>query len=188
MLSKLYAKWMYAWETALTTRDTNRIVRPLEWGFDWLQDFSPIALEAAPHLSDYDRMTAINAEIVARADEFFGYETPTDFRLEARHPQLFPTNVRPETLQEDAEIKRQAETGELEEAQFLRFTSPVLTRYPENDTVNARWFPAHPETQNGKPRQAMIVMPQWNADAFSHNALCTLFNRFGISCLRLSKP
>ena len=188
MLSKLYAKWMYAWETALTTRDTNRIVRPLEWGFDWLQDFSPIALEAAPHLSDYDRMTAINAEIVTRADEFFGYKTPTDFRLEARHPQLFPTNVRPETLQEDAEIKRQAETGELEEAQFLRFTSPVLTRYPENDTVNARWFPAHPETQNGKPKQAMIVMPQWNADAFSHNSLCTLFNRFGISCLRLSKP
>ena len=188
MLSKLYAKWMYAWETALTTRDTNRIVRPLEWGFDWLQDFSPIALEAAPHLSDYDRMTAINAEIVARADEFFGYKTPADFRLEARHPQLFPTNVRPETLQEDAEIKRQAETGELEEAQFLRFTSPVLTRYPENDTVNARWFPAHPETQNGKPKQAMIVMPQWNADAFSHNSLCTLFNRFGISCLRLSKP
>ena len=31
-------------------------------------------------------------------------------------------------------------------------------------------------------------MPQWNADAFSHNALCSLFNRFGISCLRLSKP
>jgi Alpha/beta hydrolase domain containing 18 len=188
MLSRLYAKWMYAWETALTTRDTNRIVRPLEWGFDWLKDFSPIALEAAPHLSDYDRMTAINADIVARADEFFGYTTPTDFRLEARHPQLFPTNVRPETLQEDAEIKRQAETGELEEAQFLRFTSPVRTIYPENDQVNARWYPAHPETQNGKPRQAMIVMPQWNADAFSHNALCTLFNRFGISCLRLSKP
>ena len=188
MLSKLYAKWMYAWETALTTRDTNRIVRPLEWGFDWLKDFSPIALEADQHLSDYDRMTAVNADIVARADEFFGYTTPTDFRLEARHPQLFPTNVRPETLQEDAEIKRQAETGELEEAQFLRFTSPVRTIYPENDQVNARWYPAHPETQNGKTKQAMIVMPQWNADAFSHNALCTLFNSFGISCLRLSKP
>jgi dienelactone hydrolase len=235
MLSKLYAKWMYAWETALTTRDTNRIVRPLEWGFDWLKDFSPIALEAAPHLSDYDRMIAVNADIVARADEFYGYTTPTDFRLEARHPQLFPTNVRPETLQEDAEIKRQAETGELDEAEFLRFTSPIRTIYPENDTVNARWFPAPehrysnprrpqsvistpkspnvvistgatdsftvrggvekpaspprtPNRLNGKPKQAMIVMPQWNADAFSHNALCTLFNRFGISCLRLSKP
>jgi dienelactone hydrolase len=188
MLSKLYAKWMYAWETALTTRDTNRIVRPLEWGFDWLKDFSPIALEADQHLSDYDRMIAVNHDIIARADEFYGYTTPTDFRLETRHPQLFPTNVRPETLQEDAEIKRQAETGELEEAQFLRFTSPIRSLYPENDTVNARWFPAHPETQDGKPKQAMIVMPQWNADAFSHNALCTLFNHFGISCLRLSKP
>ena len=31
---------MTRWETALTTRDTNRIVRPLEWGFDWLEDFS----------------------------------------------------------------------------------------------------------------------------------------------------
>jgi dienelactone hydrolase len=40
----------------------------------------------------------------------------------------------------------------------------------------------------GKPKQAIIVMPQWNADAISHNALCTLFNRFGISALRLSKP
>jgi dienelactone hydrolase len=194
MFSKLYAKWMYAWETALTTRDTNRIVRPLEWGFDWLEDFSPMAVTAAQHLSgtlvadDFARMTAVNADIVARADEFFGYTTPTDFRLEARYPQLFPTNVRPETLQEDAEIKRQAETGELDVAEFLRFTSPVRTRYPENDTVNARWYPAHPESQNGKPKQAIIVMPQWNADAFSHNALCTLFNRFGISCLRLSKP
>ena len=194
MLSKLYAKWMYAWETALTTRDTNRIVRPLEWGFDWLQDFSPLAAAShapaadAPAADEFVRMIAVNADIVARAEEFFGYQTPTNFRLEARHPQLFPTNVRPETLQEDAEIKRQAETGELEEAEFLRFTSPVRTRYSENDTVNARWYPAHPETQNGKPKQAMIVMPQWNADAFSHNALCTLFNRFGISCLRLSKP
>jgi alpha/beta hydrolase family protein len=192
MLSKLYAKWMYAWETALTTRDTNRIVRPLEWGFDWLEDFSPLARqhdETASTLDDYTRMTALNRDIVARADEFYSYTTPTDFRLERRHPQLFPTNVRPETLEEDAELRRQAETGELEEADFLRFTSAVRTRYPENDIVNARWYPAHPETQKkGKPKQAMIVMPQWNADAFSHNALCTLFNNFGISCLRLSKP
>src|ERR1700704_626706 len=130
MLSALYAKWMYAWETALTTRDTNRIVRPLEWGFDWLQDFSPLA--AASHAraaDDYARMIAINADIVARAEEFFGYQTPTDFRLEARHPQLFPTNVRPETLQEDAEIQSQADNDELEEADFLRFLSTIHTRY-----------------------------------------------------------
>jgi hypothetical protein len=36
MLSKLYAKWMYAWGNPPTKRATSRIVRPLEWGFDWL--------------------------------------------------------------------------------------------------------------------------------------------------------
>ncbi|QHS52752.1 S9 family peptidase [Edaphobacter sp. 12200R-103] len=186
MLGKLYAKWMYAWETALTTRDTNRIVRPLEWGEDWLSDFVDAAHVATT--PEVDRMVALNEAIVDRADEFFGYATPTDFRLEHRHPQLFPTNVRPETLEQDAELKRQAESGELSTAEFLRFTSPLRTRYPENDVVNARWYPAAAAKQAGKPKQAMIVMPQWNADAFSHNALCTLFNRFGISALRLSKP
>jgi hypothetical protein len=191
MLGKLYAKWMYAWETALTTRDTNRIVRPLEWGEDWLSDF--ISPGSLPEASALDRMVRLNQKIVEQADNFFGYETPSDFRLEHRHPQLFPTNVRPETLEQDAEWKRQAESGELSAVEFLRFTSPVRTRYPENDIVNARWYPApepsaHKARRGGRPKQAMIVMPQWNADAFSHNALCTLFNRFGISALRLSKP
>jgi hypothetical protein len=190
MLSALYRKWMFAWETALTTRDTNRIVRPLEWGLDWLEDFSPVAagssqVDPAQALS---QMIAVNDDIVARNREFFGYATPTDFRLEERHPQLFPTNVRPETLDQDAELKRRAATGEIEPVQFLRFTSPIQTRYPENDTVNARWYPAPAGSQKGRPKQAIIVMPQWNADAFSHNALCTLFNKFGISALRLSKP
>jgi len=181
-----YGKWMTAWETDLTTRDTNRIVRPLEWGFDWLEDFSA---GDASQTGDLERMIALNQEIVQRSDDFFGYEVPQDFRIESRHPQLFPTNVRPETLEQEAEMKRQAALGELEEADFLRFTSPVCTRYPENDQVNARWYPA-PEAkmQPGRPKQAIIVMPQWNADAISHNALCTLFNRFGISALRLSKP
>ncbi|GAC1424346.1 MAG: hypothetical protein NVSMB62_21190 [Acidobacteriaceae bacterium] len=185
MLSGLYAKWMIAWETKLTTRDTNRIVRPLEWGFDWLAEFGSKA-DAVDEPGALEEMVRINRQIAARSEEFFGYETPRDFRLEQRFPELFPTNVRPETLAQDAEMKRLARVGELEKAEFLRFTSPVRTRYPENDQVNARWYPATPKP--GRPKQAIIVMPQWNADAFSHNALCEIFNRFGISALRLSKP
>ena len=64
----------------------------------------------------------------------------------------------------------------------------MRTRYPENDIVNARWYPEPPHTRGGRKRQAIIVLPQWNADAFSHNALCSIFNRFGIAGLRLSKP
>ena len=117
MLAKLYARAMYAWETALTTRDSNRVVRPVEWGFDWVDDFiqaqgwqsriygqdkqapvDGVAADAA--------MRRLNAEIIRHSDDFFGYRAPSDFRLETRHPQLFPTNVRPETLAQDAEMKR----------------------------------------------------------------------------------
>jgi hypothetical protein len=202
---------MYEWETRLTTRDENRVVRPLEWGFEWMTPFlethgfaaavpsadevrNPAAAEAA--------MVRINQLLIRHSDKYFGYERPTDFRLEERHPELFPTNVRPETLAKDAAIKQKAAEGKIPPAQFLRFTSPERTPYPENDQVNARWYPAHhssdkdlslgtptPEHKDPKrPRQAIIVMPQWNADAFSHNSLCRIFNRMGISALRLSKP
>ncbi len=39
MFKDWYARWMYAWETRLTTRDENRVVRPLEWGFEWIAPF-----------------------------------------------------------------------------------------------------------------------------------------------------
>jgi hypothetical protein len=195
MLGKLYGRWMYAWETALTTRDENRVVRPLEWGFEWLHDFvNAVGLHGAVERAERDpaaaeeAMAELNEAIVANSEAFYGYTRPADFRLETRAPQLFPTNVRPETLRRDAHLKQLAMDGKLAGAQFLRFTSPVRTPYPENDLANARWYPAPPERMESKPRQAMIVMPQWNADAFSHNALCSLFNRFGISALRLSKP
>jgi dienelactone hydrolase len=194
MLGNLYGRWMYRWETALTTRDTNRIVRPVEWGFEWLQDFarshgfSLAQRPSADHAAGERAMLELNDFILQHRREFFAYQTPQDFILEERHPQLYPTNVRPETLLRDARLRRRAANGTLSTAKFLRFTSPVRTPYPENDRVNARWFPALPEKMAGKPKQAIIVMPQWNADAFSHNALCSVFNRFGVSALRLSKP
>ncbi|HVN94061.1 MAG TPA: hypothetical protein VMT38_10205 [Terracidiphilus sp.] len=192
-----YARKMYAWETRLSTRDENRVVRPLEWGFEWIAPFleahgfgdavpdpgaagDPVAAEAA--------MRRINEILIQHSDVFFGYERPTDFRLEERHPELFPTNVRPETLQKDAELKQRALDGTLEKAQFLRFTSPERTPYPENDQVNARWFPAPAHKDPARPKQAIVVLPQWNADGLGHNALCRLFNRMGVSALRLSKP
>ena len=197
MLRKLYARWMYDWEWRLTTRDENRIVRPLEWGFEWVTPFlkshgfesaipapeivlDPAAAEAA--------MLAINKLLIEHSEVFYGYERPTDFRLEERHPLLYPTNVRPETLARDAELKARAENGTLEKAQFLRFTSPERTQYPENDQVNARWYPAPEHKDPKRPKQAMVVMPQWNADGFSHNALCKMFNKMGVSALRLSMP
>jgi dienelactone hydrolase len=197
MFKIAYARWMYRWETRLTTRDENRVVRPLEWGFEWIAPFleehnlGTTELKQSKGGDDAAAEAAIeriNQVLIRHSDDFFGYERPTDFRLEERHPLLFPTNVRPETLAKDAALRQQAEDGDLERAPFLRFTSPVRTPYPENDLVNARWFPAPAHKDPARPKQAIVVLPQWNADAFSHNALCAMFNRMGISALRLSKP
>jgi hypothetical protein len=194
MFGKLYSRWMYAWETSLTTRDTNRIVRPVEWGFDWLADFAEKhdldfrSLDPADHAAGKEAMLELNRLILRNREDFFAYRIPEDFCLEERSPQLFPTNVRPETLLKDARIRRMAADGKLPKARFLRFTSPVRSPYRENDRVNARWYPASAKKVQGKPKQAIVVLPQWNADAFSHNALCSAFSRFGVSALRLSKP
>src|SRR5580698_11482073 len=197
MLKERYSRWMYRWETRLTTRDENRVVRPLEWGFEWIAPFlEENGLDAAlPDLAGpldsaaaEAAMVRINELLVRHSQTFFGYRKPTDFRLEDRHPQLFPTNVRPETLAKDDLLRQQASDGSLAPAQFLRFTSPERTPYPENDLVNARWFPAPAHKDPNRPKQAIVVLPQWNSDAFGHNSLCTIFNKMGISALRLSKP
>jgi hypothetical protein len=69
--------------------------------------------------------------------------------------------------------------------EVLTFTSAVETPHAENNLVRARYFADHSE--RGR-RRAVVVLPQWNADAEGHIGLCRLLNRFGISALRLSLP
>jgi hypothetical protein len=187
----LWEKAMFAWETHLTTRDSNRIVRPLEWGVDWTRSWPhvngnfPANPEALPNDAAEAYFQELNERILGDSDAFFSYAAPTDFRIEERLPELFPTNQRQTTQLE--KLRLDAATGKLKPVPFLRFTSPVRTPYPENDLVNARWFPAF--DKEGRPgKKAVVVLPQWNSDAFGHNALCALMNRFGVSALRLSKP
>ncbi len=68
---------------------------------------------------------------------------------------------------------------------LLTFRSAVRTAHEENNTVAARFFPD--STTTGR-RRAVLVLPQWNADADGHVGLCRLLNRFRISALRLSLP
>ena len=189
-MRKLYEKLMYQWETRLTTLDNNRVVRPLEWGIEWTERWPQVngnypgarLLDSPAALKYFED---INHAIVRSSDQFFGYESPRDFELEVRLPQLFSTNER--QRKQELDLQSAAQKGSLKPVQFLRFTSPVRTPYPENNRVNARWFPTK-DRQGNSSRKAVIVLPQWNADAFSHNSLCAVMNRYGVSALRLSKP
>lgn len=172
-----YAQLMYDWETRLTSVDNNRVVRPFEWGAEWARNwpcrngfapgFEPRTADIENFFLDYNR------RIVASSDEFYSYATPSDFRLEHHEVQVCSTREVPDPKLEEKVRGTYAD--------FLRFTSPVRTPYPENDLANARWFPA-------RGRRAVVLLPHWNSDALSYTSLCRAFNLLGIAVLRLSMP
>jgi hypothetical protein len=174
-MPKWYDRWMYDWETRLTAVDNNRVVRPLEWGIDWTNAW-PCRNGHRPGEKPADPeqyLRAYNDRIIADSDEFFSYRMPQDFRLEERPVQVFSTRAKPEPKLEE-KVKGQR-------AQFLRFTSPVASPYPENNLANARWFPA-------AGKRAVVVLPHWNANGLQYNSLCSILGKVGIAVLRMSLP
>ena len=170
-----YAQWMHDWETRLTSVDNNRVVRPLDWGLEWMQDW-PCGNGCAPaDTSDQCErfLQEYNRRIVSASDEFYSYVKPSDFQLERREVQVFSTREVPDAALE-AKVRGTY-------ADFLRFTSPVRTPFPENNLANARWFPA-------RGRRALVLLPHWNSDAIAYTGLCRVLNLLGIAVLRLSMP
>ncbi|PWU06576.1 MAG: abhydrolase domain-containing 18 [Terriglobia bacterium] len=81
-MTGLYARWIDGWERKLATRDSNRVVRPFEWGTDWLArlDFPRIPAEVngdAPVL-----LSRFAREAVESSDRFFSYPPVGDYRLQ----------------------------------------------------------------------------------------------------------
>ena len=77
----IYAHWMDRWERKLASRDTNRVVRPFEWGADWL---ARIGFPGWPDSVNGDSPAAISRfvnEAIRHSDRFFAYEPVRDFRL-----------------------------------------------------------------------------------------------------------
>lgn len=73
------------------------------------------------------------------------------------------------------------------EGDRLTWTSAVETPSIENNTASARYFPVQPK--NGKrSRKAVVVLPQWNAQAESHVEACRIFNMIGMAAVRLTLP
>lgn len=74
----LYAKWIDRWEYKLATKDRNRVVRPFEWGLDWLPEAARNG-DPAKDLLEYVRTA------VANSHSFFSYKTPSDYVLKGSH-------------------------------------------------------------------------------------------------------
>ncbi len=67
--------------------------------------------------------------------------------------------------------------------QDLRWTSAIETTSIENNTVRAQFFPFDKDKKS-----AVVILPHWNAKAGSYFDLCKVFNRVGVSALRLTLP
>jgi dienelactone hydrolase len=79
-----YARLMRNWENRLCFRATNRVVRPFEWGLEWTRNW-PCTRRCHQNGHDPEAyLRALNKLGVAHSHEFFGYEKPTDFRLDGR--------------------------------------------------------------------------------------------------------
>jgi hypothetical protein len=82
----------------------------------------------------------------------------------------------------DYEIQNRTQNSELR-TQNLTWTSGIETTSMENNTAYAKLFPFDKDK-----KAAVVVLPHWNAKAGSYFDLCKVFNRVGVSALRLTLP
>ena len=144
----------HAWERRLASVTTDRVVRPFDWGLDWI---SPNGYR--PDAGPLEQLNDWVAHVMADTDAFFTPRPTRDYKLSDRLP-----------------------AGD----RLLTFPSALATPHPTNNTVYCRWFEAR--ARRNAPRAAVLVLPQWNADADGHVGLCRLLAQNGLSALRLSLP
>lgn len=72
---------MERWERKLATRDTNRVVRPFEWGTDWLHRIGFPECPAEANGDAAARVDRFVAEAIANSSRFFRNEPIRDYRL-----------------------------------------------------------------------------------------------------------
>jgi len=171
----VFAPLFHAWEHRLASVTKDRVVRPFEWGLDWMPapPEGPVAdAVAAEGLADGALVERWVQDVMRDTRAFFTPPPTSDY-------QFTP-----------ASDHRRAEG----EAGTLRFPSAFDTPHGENNIVAARWFPsaaAHARGAHGRaadPGPVVLVLPQWNSDAGGHIGLARLLARFGVSALRISLP
>jgi len=144
----------HAWERRLASVTKDRVVRPFEWGLEWVPRNGHGPDVAPPQILD-----AWVSDVMRDTDAFFTPPPTNDYTVGAL----------------------------IDGEQEVTFPSAFTTPHAANNTVHCRHFPTRASHASGR-RAAVLVMPQWNADAGGHVGLCRLLAWSGMSALRLSLP
>ena len=158
----MIARFFHAWERRLHAVSKDRVVRPFDWGLDWIEP------NGFPQESPPDRILIDwAAHAVSDSTRFFEIPDTSDYSFQpgvdgATGALSFPSAL-------------QTRYPENNTAHALYFRA------------EAKPSPA----EAGRAREggrAVLVLPQWNAGPDGHVGLCRLLNRFGMSALRLTLP
>jgi len=139
-------------ERHLAMLNDNRVVRPFEWGAEFVGG-------EVNGSSELEFLRARSKEIIEASDEYYRLERDPDFDESTPDPQA------------------------IEGSSYVSWRSAVETPSAENNVAHARLF-AHEKDK----KAAVVVLPHWNAREGSYLNLCTNFQRFGVSALRLTLP
>ncbi|HUB32722.1 MAG TPA: hypothetical protein VMA31_06830 [Bryobacteraceae bacterium] len=77
----LYARWIDRWERKLATRDTNRVVRPFEWGVEWASSIGPPFCRAERNGDTGAWLADFADRALANSDDFYTYQPVSDYVL-----------------------------------------------------------------------------------------------------------
>jgi len=158
MLSRLF----HGWERRLASATRDRVVRPFEWGEEWIRDDG--AGPKGPGLHNW--IDGIMGDTTA----FFATPPTTDYDLDAARGELRFSSALTTPHPEN---------------------NTVLARwFPASATLRRRETPLA-SLRRGEPDErgpAVVVLPQWNSNAEGHIGLSRLLARCGVSALRLSLP
>jgi len=178
-------QFFYAWERRLASVSTDRVVRPFEWGLEWIPQNGK-GPDAAPSeiLGDWV------SHVMGDTNAFFTPPPTDQYELAASQngdrlltfPSAFTTP--------------QAENNTVYCRYFPARRSPMLAGPDVSHGAGAP-PPARsaqgcrslaPRAGRRRSRAAVLVLPQWNAGPDGHVGLCRLLAWSGLSALRLGLP
>jgi hypothetical protein len=150
--------FFHAWERRLASVTTDRVVRPFEWGIDWIpHDGHPPDAASGEIVRDWV------AKVMADTDAFFTPPPTSDYEFDAVDDGSVD-------LQFPSALATPHPANNVVHGRF----------FPAREGRPGRHF--------HRRRAAVLVLPQWNADPDGHVGLCRLLAWNGISALRLSLP
>ena len=162
--------FFHAWERRLASVTTDRLVRPFEWGLEWIPHNGHQNQDPRDTLRDWV------SHVMSDTDEFFTPPPTSDYHFE---PEADGTG----RLTFPSALVTPHPDNNMVRCRFFPARQQRAGPGPREHEHRPGRGP-----RKGKPSPAVLVMPQWNADPDGHAGLCRLLAWNGMSALRLSLP